>query len=200
MTMSESNIKVILGSKSPRRRMLMSELRWPVEITEIDVDEIYPDSIPVNSIAEYLSELKSTHFNRNLLENEVLLTADTMVKVGNEVLMKPTSHEDATRMIGQLSGGKHEVITGVTIRTKSKTHSFSDVSEVYFNQLTDEEIQYYIKKYQPFDKAGSYGVQEWIGYIGIRKIVGSYFNIMGLPIDRVYQAINCIIKNQEIPF
>lgn len=192
------NINIILGSKSPRRKLLMSELQWPVLIESIDVDESYPENLSPQEIAVYLSELKSRHYHKPLKNSDLLITADTLVALGDDVLMKPNSKDEASEMLKRLSGKKHEVITGVSLRTSENLHSFYDLSEVYFNELSDEDVQYYIENYKPFDKAGAYGAQEWLGYVGIRKIVGSYFNIMGLPIDRVYLEIQKLIKSQNI--
>jgi len=136
-----------------------------------------------------LSELKASAFVSELKENDLVITSDTIVCLKDEIIGKPTDRNDAINMLGKLSGNKHEVITAVTLLSNQKQHTFYEVTEVYFKSLTTQEIEYYIDNYQPFDKAGSYGIQEWIGYIGIEKIVGSYFNVMGLPVKRVYDEL-----------
>ncbi len=180
---------IILASKSPRRQNLLKELGFEFEIKTKDIEEIYPLELQREDVAVYLSELKASAFKSDLNDNDLVLTSDTIVCLNDEIIGKPTDRLGAIEMLGKLSGNKHEVITAVTLLSKEKQHTFYDVTEVYFKKLSSEEIEYYIDKYEPFDKAGSYGIQEWIGYIGIDKINGSYFNVMGLPVKRVYDEI-----------
>ena len=183
------NIKIILASKSPRRQELIKELGLPYEIRIKEVEEIYPSSLAALLVPEYLAKLKSESISSTLKENEILLTSDTIVFANGNILGKPKNEDEAFEMITSLSGGSHKVITGVQLMSTNKTISFSSITDVYFSALTKEEINFYINKYKPFDKAGSYGIQEWIGYIGVSKIEGCYYNVMGLPIHDVYQNI-----------
>lgn len=187
---------IILASKSPRRQYLLKELGFNFIIdTSFDVDEVYSDSLTKNEIPVYLSELKANAFKKPIAENEVLLTADTIVWLDGQMVGKPRDREDAVDILRSLSGNMHEVITGVCLRSNRKTKTFTALSEVYFKTLDDDEINYYIDNYQPFDKAGAYGVQEWIGYVGVEKIHGSYFNVMGLPIQKLYVELIKFIDN-----
>ncbi|MGB0915713.1 MAG: Maf family nucleotide pyrophosphatase [Crocinitomicaceae bacterium] len=183
------NIKIILASKSPRRQELIKELGFPFEIRTKEVDEIYPSELSPYDVAEYLAKLKSEPIVSSLSDGDVLLTSDTVVLNNGHILGKPLNRNEAVEMIKSLSGGSHEVITGVQLKSVRKTISFSSVTQVYFSELTDDEINFYVDKYKPFDKAGSYGIQEWIGYIGVSKIEGCYYNVMGLPIHDVYQSL-----------
>ncbi|OFX67477.1 MAG: septum formation protein Maf [Bacteroidetes bacterium GWE2_29_8] len=178
----------ILGSASPRRKQLLEGLNLEFKIIAPDIDETYPDDININDIPVFLSNKKAEYFN-NLKENDLLICADTIVIINNIVLNKPTNNDDAKRMLSLLSNNIHEVVTGVTFKSINKLLSFSVKSVVHFKKLTIEEIDFYIKEFKPYDKAGSYGVQEWIGYIGIEKIEGSYYNVMGLPIKEVYENL-----------
>lgn len=181
---------IILGSASPRRRELLSGLGVEFEVdTRNSFEETYSPDTPHREIPLLMSVGKSHGFHRPLGENEILITADTLVLCGNEVLGKPHGREDAVRMLHLLSGCAHEVITGVTIRDSRREETFSDSCLVHFASLSDEEIGWYIDKYRPYDKAGSYGVQEWIGYAAITGISGSYFTVMGLPVHLVYQEL-----------
>ena len=189
MGFSSISWNLILASKSPRRQNLLKELGFDFEIITKEVEEIYPPELKKEKVATYLSELKSDAFKSNLKENDLVITSDTIVCLGDEIIGKPQDREDAIKMLGKLSGNKHEVITGVTLLSTEKRHTFYEVTEVYFKALSREEIEYYIDNYQPFDKAGSYGVQEWIGYIAIEKIEGSYYNVMGLPVKKVYEEL-----------
>ena len=182
--------RIILSSHSPRRRELLAALDVPftVEVGP-DAPERYDDSLPQSGIPEFLSRGKSLAFHRPLADDEVLLTADTLVMVGDRILGKPASREEAVEMLRSLSGRTHTVRTGVTLRTNREIRSFTDVTEVDVSPLTDEEIAYYTDRYRPYDKAGAYGVQEWFGHACILGIRGSYFNVMGLPVHRVYQAL-----------
>lgn len=182
--------QVILGSHSPRRRELLKMLDIPFTAVSLNVDESFPADLQAEEIAEYLAEKKSILYA--LKENELLITADTIVWIDNRVLNKPDNIQEAKAMLRHLSGKVHSVYTGVCIRTVQHTFIFSDESKVYFKQLSEEEISYYINKYQPLDKAGAYGVQEWIGAVGIYKIEGSYFNVMGLPVHLVYQHLKLL--------
>jgi septum formation protein len=180
---------IILASKSPRRQNLLKELGFEFEIKTKEIEEIYPPALEKEEVAVFLSELKAGAFKQDLEENDLVLTSDTIVCLADEIIGKPKDRADAIKMLGKLSGNKHEVITAVTLTSKEKQHTFYDLTAVYFKKLSTDEIEYYIDKYAPFDKAGSYGIQEWIGYIGIEKINGSYFNVMGLPVKRVYDEI-----------
>jgi septum formation protein len=180
---------IILASKSPRRQNLLKELGFDFEIKSKEIEELYPPELKRENVAVFLSELKASAFVDDLDTNDLVITSDTIVCLGEEVIGKPKDREDAINMLGKLSGNKHEVITAVTLLSKEKQHTFYEETAVYFKTLTAPEIEYYVDNYQPFDKAGSYGIQEWIGYIGIEKIIGSYFNVMGLPVKRVYEEL-----------
>lgn len=186
-----SKYKIILGSASPRRKELLSLLGIPFSIElPTNSDESYPDGTQYNMIPETIALGKSAGFGRELGEDEILITADTMVFCpDHEPLGKPKNPEDAIRMLHKLSGKTHEVITGVAIRTSKGVTSFSTTTEVTFKELSDKEIEYYISNYAPYDKAGAYAIQEWIGAAGITSINGSYFNVVGLPVQRVYEVL-----------
>lgn len=178
---------LILASQSPRRQQLLSEAGLEYELSpRFECEEIFPNDLPASEVAEYLSRLKSEAYPQVLADGDILLTADTVVVAEERILGKPADKDDAFAMLRMLSGREHEVITGVTLRSTKQTKSFSAHSKVRFRQLCDEEIAYYIETYSPMDKAGSYGIQEWIGYVGIEGIEGSFFNVMGLPIQRVW--------------
>ena len=176
--------KLILGSQSPRRKDLLASLDLDFKVITKNIDETYPNGLSNKEIAEYLANIKSTVFKPK--SNEIIITADTIVCVGNEILGKPSTKIEAIQMLKKLSDRAHEVITGVSIKSMNNEYTFSDTTSVHFGKLTYDEIDYYIDTYKPYDKAGSYGIQEWIGQIGITKIEGSYFNVMGLPVHRVY--------------
>lgn len=180
------DFQIILASQSPRRQMLLKGLDIDFTIKPLDADESYPDHLVREQIPLFLSEWKATHYFFSEHLNELVITADTIVWIDDRVLGKPLSDEDAILTLKTLSGRTHEVITGVTISTKHKTLSFFVESKVDFRKLADEEISYYVNNYHPFDKAGAYGIQEWIGYIGIEKIEGSFYNVMGLPVQKLY--------------
>lgn len=184
-----NNTKIILASKSPRRQQLLREAGFEIEIKTKEVDEVYPESMSVREVPAYLSQLKADACSEFLEAGKVLLTADSVVIIDDLIYGKPIDEEDAFRTIKALSGKVHEVITGVTLRNQFKSVTFSDVAYVHFDELSDDEIWYYIKQYQPFDKAGAYAIQEWIGLTKIIKIDGSYYNIMGLPVQKVYQHL-----------
>lgn len=185
--------KIILGSKSPRRQNLLKGigLDFTVKIID-DIDETYPEHLTKEEIPVYLAKLKAGFYKNVIDEKTLLITADTIVWINNRVLGKPVDKNDAIKILKELSGTMHQVITGVCIKTKEKEVTFHSISDVYFAKLTLEEIEYYIDNYKPYDKAGSYGVQEFIGYIGVDKIEGSYFNVMGLPIHKLYEELKKI--------
>jgi len=183
------NYNIILASQSPRRLDLLRGLNIPFEVQEVDVEESYPSQLVGVDIPMFLAEKKANAFIPQMKENTLLITADTIVWHEGCVFGKPTDKEDATRMLKSLSGKTHQVITGVCISTLLKRKTFHVISEVRFSRLTPEEIEYYLQNFQPYDKAGAYGVQEWIGYIGVEYIEGSYFNVMGLPVQRLYTEL-----------
>ncbi len=184
------NKKIILASKSPRRKQLMQELGFKFEVkTKEGIEEDYPNTLKKEQIAVYLSQHKAKAFEDEINENTIVITADTIVCLGDQILNKPKDYDEAVHMLDTLSGQIHQVVTGVCIKSFYRTVTFSSSTKVYFKQLAEEEIDYYIEKYQPYDKAGAYGIQEWIGYIGIEKIEGSYFNVMGLPVQQIYEEL-----------
>ncbi len=179
----------ILGSKSPRRQQLLKSLGIDFKVQLKDVEENFPDSLPIEEIPVFLAKLKAVPFLSELKENDLLITADTVVCLGGEVLGKPSGFNHAKQMLSQLSGNEHQVISGVCLSSIQKQKTFYSVSNVQFKTLTEAEIDFYISKYQPFDKAGAYGIQEWIGTIGITHIEGSFYNVMGLPVQKLYEEI-----------
>lgn len=181
--------KIVLASGSPRRQQFLRELDADFEIRLKEVDEIYPDTLQGAEITDYLAELKAAALTESLSDDEILITSDTIVWHENKALGKPKDKEDAFAMIKSLSGKTHEVITSVCIRNAGNSETFNETTRVTFNPLSDHEINYYLDKYQPYDKAGSYGIQEWIGLIAIARIEGSYANVVGLPVDKVYQHL-----------
>jgi septum formation protein len=181
--------RMVLASSSPRRRHLLHGLDMPVEITRVDVDETPPEDLPPADVAEHLARKKSNAWEGILADDQVLITADTTVLLGNLLLNKPADAEDARRMLGLLGGKEHLVITGVCLRTVRKTVSFSDQAKVKFRALPENEIAYYVDRYSPLDKAGAYGVQDWIGYTAVERIEGSFYTVMGLPMHRVYAEL-----------
>ena len=184
------NKKIILASKSPRRQELIKELNFDFEIrTNEDVEEIYPNELDPYKVPEYLAASKANPIISSLSENEILLTSDTIVLFQNEILGKPKSKKEGIKMLKKLSGKTHEVITGVQLKDLNKTISFSSITKVFFKHLTDKEISFYIEKHKPLDKAGSYAIQEWIGYVGVSRIEGCYYNVMGLPLYEIYKQI-----------
>ena len=179
---------LILSSNSPRRKELLAGLDIPFEVRVIeDIDESYPDTLPTGEIAEYIAKKKAAVYEVG--NDEVLITADTIVVLDDQILGKPADAEEAKQMLRSLSGKTHHVITGVCLKSRDQLHHFSVISEVTFKTLADEEISYYVETYKPFDKAGAYGIQEWIGYIGVTGLSGSYFNVMGLPVQRIYEEL-----------
>ena len=186
----ELKYKLILASNSPRRKELLAGLGVPFEVRVLqDIDEHYPESLPVNEVARYIAKEKADAYRRIVAADELIITADTVVIVGDEILGKPMDEADAVRMLRLLSGRTHQVTTGVCLLTAEKEHCFDVTTDVTFKTLTDEEIHYYVNRYRPFDKAGAYGIQEWIGYIGVTGLNGSYYNVMGLPVQRIYQEL-----------
>ena len=182
--------KIILGSNSPRRKELLAGLDVTFEVDTNNLfEEVYDPETPIEKIPEVLSEGKSYGFHRELSQDEILITSDTLVMCGERVMGKPHSREEAIDMLRCLSGREHKVITAITLREYNRCNTLSDTAIVHFKELTDAEIEYYVDTYEPFDKAGAYGIQEWIGYAGISKIEGSYFTIMGLPVHLVYQEL-----------
>lgn len=187
--------RLILASQSPRRRQLLSDCGLEYELAErYEVEELFPATMAADEVPVYLSRLKSEGYPAELAERDILLTADTVVIIDNEILGKPADEAEARAMLRRLSGRAHRVTTGVTLRSRDRVESFAVQSDVYFRTLTDEEIAYYVTRYRPMDKAGSYGIQEWIGYVGIERIDGSFYNVMGLPVQRVYAALAEFIK------
>lgn len=181
---------LLLASQSPRRRELLKLLDIPFRIVEIkDVKEEYDENLTPDQIPLYLSKLKAEAYVGELKDDDILITADTVVALGERVLGKPSGSEDAKRMLRELSGRTHKVITGVTLSTRKTSVTFSSVTEVKFSELSDEAINYYVDRYKPFDKAGAYGIQEWIGAVGIESIKGSYYNVMGLPVHRLHKEL-----------
>lgn len=179
--------RLILASQSPRRRQLLADAGLEFTLApRFECEESFPDDLSAADVAEYLSNLKSEAYPEQLAERDILLTADTVVIACGRILGKPADREEAIEMIEMLSGHEHEVVTGVTLRSAERIRRFSVTSKVYFRTLAQEEIEYYVDTYKPFDKAGSYGIQEWIGYVGIERIEGSFYNVMGLPVQRLY--------------
>lgn len=190
---------LILASASPRRRELLEQCGIKFTLADkFECNETYDISMPVNQVATHLARLKSDAYPKSLQTNDILLTADTIVIVDNTILGKPTDRDNAVAMLRMLSGRTHIVTTGVTLRTADRVHSFSVSSSVRFREISDEEINYYIDTYKPFDKAGAYGIQEWIGYVAIEGIEGSYFNVMGLPVQRVYVELERFLTQQFV--
>ena len=179
---------IILASSSPRRHFLMKEAGFEFTIQKPDVDEDFPDDMPADRVAKFLAEKKAAFF-RSKITNEIVVTADTVVILKGEILNKPEDREHAIEMLSNLSGNTHKVKTGVCIMSKEKSILFDDTTDVTFKKLTQAEIEFYVDNYSPYDKAGSYGAQDWIGMVAIEKIVGSYFNVMGLPIHEVHKKL-----------
>jgi len=180
---------VILASGSPRRQQFMEDLDIDFEIRLPDVEEIYPDTLQGAEITDFLAELKASALTASLRPNDILITSDTIVWHEGKALGKPKDYDDAFEMLMSLSGKTHEVITSVCIKTQTKTDTFNELTKVTFNAFTSDEVKYYLNNYKPYDKAGAYGIQEWIGLIAIAKVEGSYVNVVGLPVDKVYQHL-----------
>jgi septum formation protein len=184
-----NNYKVILASKSPRRQHMLNDLGLNFEVRTKETEETYPSDMDVEQIPIYLAEQKALAFKDEIKDNELIITADTIVTINGEVLGKPKDREHAKEMLYKLSGKGHRVISGVSLYSKDKLVSFNSITEVFFKTLTEDEISYYLDTYKPYDKAGAYGIQEWIGYIGVVRIEGSYFNVVGLPIQQLYKHL-----------
>lgn len=183
----------ILGSNSPRRSEILKEIGLDFKIIASNIDETIPKGIKNKNVPIYLAKEKANFLAKELNENEILITADTIVLMNNEILTKPLNKKDAKNILQKISNNKHEVITGVCITSNRNQHSFSSKTEVFFNKIRDYEIEYYLEKFKPYDKAGSYGIQEWLGLISIRKIIGSYTNVVGMPSSELYQELNKFI-------
>ena len=187
--------KIILASNSPRRKELLGGLDVDFEVRVMPgIDESYPDSLPTQEIAQFIATKKANAYKEVIADDELVITADTIVICDDEVLGKPSNADDAKRMLTMLSGRTHQVVTGVCLTAKNSQRAFSVTTDVTFDNLTDDEIEHYITKYKPFDKAGAYGIQEWIGYIGVTRLEGSYFNVMGFPVQRVYRELKQMTK------
>jgi len=187
--MNDYPYQLILGSGSPRRQELLKSLGFIFSLKPINADESFSENLKAQQIPLYLAEKKANAFPDKLKENELLITADTIVWCEGKVLNKPADFEEGKKMLGSLSGKMHEVFTAVCLKSANKQLSFYDTSKVYFKNLTNEEIEYYLTNFNPYDKAGGYGVQDWIGYIGIEKIEGSFYNVMGLPVKKLYEEL-----------
>jgi septum formation protein len=183
-----TNRPIILASSSPRRQYLMTEAGFVFKVQKPDVEETFPDDMPVEDVAVYLAKKKAAFFQRTI-SDEIVITADTIVVLQSKILNKPATREEAISMLSSLSGNVHTVITGVCILSAEKEIKFQDHTKVMFKRLSSEEIAFYVDHYKPYDKAGAYGAQDWIGMVGVESIHGSYFNVMGLPIHRVYQEL-----------
>lgn len=184
------NYRILLGSKSPRRRELLQLLRIPFNSIMIEgIDESYPDTVPAIDVPQYLSEKKASVYMQKLNDNEMIITADTLVVLDDKIYGKPKNHEEAISMLMELSGNTHQVVTGVTVATHAQRTSFTCITEVKFAGITEDEARYYVDCFNPMDKAGAYGIQEWIGGVAVESINGSYYNVMGLPVHRLYQVL-----------
>jgi len=192
------NFRIILASRSPRRQELMMELGIKFEILVKEYEESYPDGLTGEEIAKFIALGKALPFKDILNENEIVITADTIVWCNNQVLGKPVDRDDAIRILKEISGKTHEVITAVTILTLNKNVTFSESTKVTFEPLSEEEISYYVDRYEPYDKAGAYGIQEWIGIIGCSNIHGSYFNVVGLPVQRLYKELKNFVPDKNL--
>ncbi|CAM3951768.1 Maf-like protein [Flavobacterium sinopsychrotolerans] len=181
---------LILASGSPRRQQFFKDLDLDFEIRLKEIEEIYPPELKAHEITNYLAELKASAFEGELNPNEILITSDTIVWHNNTALGKPKDEQDAFEILKSLSNATHEVITSVCFKTNKKVEILYEITKVTFNELSEESIRYYLENYKPYDKAGSYGIQEWIGFIGVSKIEGSYANVMGMPTDKVYEYLN----------
>jgi len=189
MMHSIKNYKLILASASPRRQQLMKDAGFTFEVWLKNVEEKYPQELHWENVPEYLSKVKASAFREELKADEVLIPADTVVCIHDRILGKPADRKEAISMLQELSGNRHLVVTGVSVTTRTEQLSFSSRTDVFFKRLSNEEIEFYVDTYKPFDKAGAYGIQEWIGYIGIERIEGSFYNVMGLPIQKLYETL-----------
>ena len=182
--------RLILASGSPRRQKFFKDLDLDFEIRLKEIEEIYPQELKAHEITNYLAELKASAFEGELQTNEILITSDTIVWYKNKALGKPKNEQDAFQILKSLSNATHEVITSVCFKTNKKLEVLYEITKVTFNELSDEAIWYYLENYKPYDKAGAYGIQEWIGFVGVSKIEGSYANVMGMPTDKVYEYLS----------
>ncbi|MGB3849816.1 MAG: Maf family nucleotide pyrophosphatase [Tunicatimonas sp.] len=194
------NYKIILASGSPRRQQLMRALRIPFSVRTTFVSEDYPTDLAAEDVAEFLAGKKGKAYQGALADDELVITADTTVVLEERILNKPADATEAQAMLRSLSGRSHRVITGVGLTTAASVQTFADATTVHFRVLTDEEIDFYVENYQPYDKAGGYAIQEWIGMVAIEGIVGSYFNVVGLPVEKLYQELRRFGKIQPTPF
>lgn len=186
----QDKFKIILASGSPRRQQFFAAMNLDFEIRLKEIEEVFPNHLKGIEITNYLAELKSKAFDNELLDNELLVTSDTLVLLNDEVLGKPKDYEDAFKMLQKLSNKTHQVITSVCFKSNQKINLISDTTKVTFNTLSDDAISYYLDNYKPFDKAGAYGIQDWIGLVGISKIEGSYTNVVGLPTEKVFEYLS----------
>jgi septum formation protein len=191
-----NNYRIILASRSPRRQQLLQELGLKFEVVNRDYEETFPEELSGDEIARFVAHSKAVSFRNEIAHNEIVITADTIVWCNNKVLGKPLDNMDALRILNEISGNTHEVITGVSIFSIVKEVTFSVSTKVTFEPLSDEEIKYYISKFNPYDKAGAYGIQEWIGLIACSHIEGSYFNVVGLPVQRLYKELKDFIEDK----
>ena len=183
--------RIVLASNSPRRRELLAGLGISFEVKVLpDIDESYPEGLPVTEVATFIAREKADAYRKMMGEHDLVITADTIVVADDEVMGKPHDAADARRMLQKLSGRTHQVITGVCLTTQARSRCFAVTTDVMFKVLTDDEISHYIETYRPYDKAGAYGIQEWIGFIGVTGLHGSYFNVMGLPVQRIYSELS----------
>lgn len=188
-----TDYKLILASNSPRRKELLAGLDIEFDIFVLDgIDESYPPHLKPREVSQYIAHKKAEAYQRVIAPDTLLITADTVVVVENQILGKPHNEAEAKEMLRAISGKTHMVVTGVCLTTVTKQSSFSVETEVTFKTLTTEEIEYYVAKYKPYDKAGAYGIQEWIGYVGVTSLNGSYYNVMGLPVQRIYEELRCM--------
>lgn len=188
------NTELLLASKSPRRQQLLFYLGANVTIVSVSADETVSEDIPGSMVPELLAKRKADTYTETLKDNQILITADTLVVLDDKILGKPKSRDDAFRILSALSGRKHQVYTGVCLKTKDRMRTFTECTDVYFSSLSDEEINYYLNTYKYDDKAGAYGIQDWIGMIGVSRIEGDYYNVMGLPVARMHKEIEKIIR------
>jgi septum formation protein len=185
-------LKIVLASKSPRRKELLGNIVAEFEIRTKEIEEIYPPELDASLVPEYLAKLKASAFTETMADDELIITSDTVVTMNDEIYGKPKDREDAIRILSELSGKSHDVITGVCLRLKDKELVFSETTRIHFKALSIEEIEYYIDNYQPYDKAGAYAIQEWIGMIGIERMEGDYFNVVGLHLFRLNQELKLL--------
>lgn len=184
-----SKYRILLASKSPRRKELLTQLQVPFEVVSVNAEERYPATLSPEDVPLYIASLKADAYAAEMKENDLVITADTVVIADDEILGKPHTLAGAKKMLAQLSGKTHKVVTGVVITTKERRCAFSSLTHVTFGELTEEEIDYYVDSFTPLDKAGAYGIQEWIGCVAVEKIDGSFYNVMGLPVCRLYKEL-----------